>query len=96
MPHFDALKIYSCRKQCQKRRNCLQQAIFPFLTMFSTLCDTYFSFQMHFKCPEPPTPPLEFWQKCGNRIHEWGRVDIAQHLCRIQFLIKCGDGVFWN
>ena len=23
MPHFDALKIYSCGKHCEKRRNCL-------------------------------------------------------------------------
>ena len=22
MPHFDALKIYSCGKHCEKRRNC--------------------------------------------------------------------------
>ena len=49
MPHFDALKIYSCGKHCEKRRNCLEQAISPFLTMFSTLYDTYFSFYMHFK-----------------------------------------------
>ena len=43
MTPFDALKIYSCRKHCEKRRNCLKQAISPFLTMFSTLYDTYFS-----------------------------------------------------
>ena len=49
MPHFDALKIQSCRKHCEKRRNCLLQAISPFLTMFSTLFSTYFYFQMHFK-----------------------------------------------
>ena len=42
MPHFDALKIYSCGKHCEKRRNCLQQAISPFLTMFSILYGTYF------------------------------------------------------
>ena len=41
MLHFDALKIYSCRKNCEKRRNCLLKAISPFLTMFSTLYDTY-------------------------------------------------------
>ena len=35
--HFDALKIYSCGKQCEKRRNCLSPAISAFLTMFSTL-----------------------------------------------------------
>ena len=26
-------------------------------------------------------PPLEFWQKCGDRIREWDQFDIAQHLC---------------
>ena len=36
MPHSDALKIYSCGKHCEKRRNCLLQAISPFLTMLST------------------------------------------------------------
>ena len=49
MPHFDALKIYSCGKHCEKRRNCLQKASSPILTMFSTLHGTYFLFQMHFK-----------------------------------------------
>ena len=49
MTPFDALKIYSCRKHCEKRRNCLEQAISPFLTMFFTLYDTYFSLSMHFK-----------------------------------------------
>ena len=36
VPHFDALKIYSCGKHCEKRRNCLLKAISPFPTMFST------------------------------------------------------------
>ena len=49
MTPFDSLKIYSCRKHCEKRRNCLKQAISPFLTMFSILYDTYFSLSMHFK-----------------------------------------------
>ena len=49
MMHFDALQIYSCGKHREKRRNCLQQAISPFLTMFSTLYGTYFSFSMHFQ-----------------------------------------------
>ena len=49
MPHFATLKIYSCRKHCEKRRNCLLQAISPFLTLFSTLYGTYFPFEMHFK-----------------------------------------------
>ena len=44
MLHFDALKIHSCGKHCEKRRNCLQQAIYPFLTMFSTLYGTFFPF----------------------------------------------------
>ena len=42
MPHFDALKLYSCRKHCEKKRNCFKQAIYPVLTMFSTLYGTYF------------------------------------------------------
>ena len=49
IPHFDTLMIYSCGKHCEKRRNCLQQAISPFLTMFPTLYGTYFPFYMHFK-----------------------------------------------
>ena len=59
MPHFGALKMYSCGKYFEKRRNCLKQAIFPFLTMlqaispfltmFCTQYGTYFSSQMHFK-----------------------------------------------
>ena len=49
MLHFDAQKIYSCGKHCEKRRNCLLQAISPFLTMFSSLFGTYFSSQMRFK-----------------------------------------------
>ena len=44
IPHFDALKIYSSGKHCEKRRNCLLQAISPFLTIFSTLYGTYFPF----------------------------------------------------
>ena len=50
MPHFDALKIYSCRKHFEKRRNCLKEAISPFLTMVSTLYGTYFSFECTLKC----------------------------------------------
>ena len=49
MPHFEALKTYSYGKHCEKRRNCLLQAISPFLTMLSTLYGTYLSFWMHFK-----------------------------------------------
>ena len=36
MPHSEARKIYSCGKHCEKRRNCLQQEISHFLTMYST------------------------------------------------------------
>ena len=32
MPHFDALKICICEIHCEKRRNCLSQAISPFLS----------------------------------------------------------------
>ena len=49
MPHFNPLKIYSCRKHCEKKRNCLSQAISLFLSMFSTLYGAHFSFWMHFK-----------------------------------------------
>ena len=49
LPHSAAFKRYSCGKHCEKRRNCLEQAISHFLTMFSILYSTYFSFQMHFK-----------------------------------------------
>ena len=49
MPHFDAKKIYSCGKHCEKPRNCLLQAISFFLTMFSTLYGIYSSFKMHFR-----------------------------------------------
>ena len=37
MSLFDALKIYGFGKHCEKRRNGLEQAVSPFLTMFSTL-----------------------------------------------------------
>ena len=33
--HFDALKIYSCRKHCEKKRNCLLPAFSLFLKKFS-------------------------------------------------------------
>ena len=44
MSQFDASKTYSCGKHCEKRRNCLLQAISPFPIMFSTLYGTYFPF----------------------------------------------------
>ena len=44
MPHFDTLKIYSCGKHCEKKRDCFLQAISHFLTMFPTLFGTYFSY----------------------------------------------------
>ena len=43
IPHFDTLQKCNCGKHCEKRRNCLKQAISPFLTMFSTLHVTFFS-----------------------------------------------------
>ena len=49
MPHFDALKISNSGKHCKKRRDSLKQAISPFLTVFSTLHGTDFSFSIHFK-----------------------------------------------
>ena len=53
MPHIDALKISSCGKHCEKRRNCLSQAVSPFLAMLSTLYAHYFSCEMHFKMSSP-------------------------------------------
>ena len=50
MPHFVASKIYNCGKHREKRRNCLKQAISPFLTMFSALCGTYFSYSKCTTC----------------------------------------------
>ena len=44
LSHFDALKTYRCGKHHVKRRNCLRQAISPFLTVISTQCDAYFAF----------------------------------------------------
>ena len=42
------LHIYSCGKQCKKRRNCLQQTISPFLTKFSTLISRFkFTLKCH-------------------------------------------------
>ena len=41
--------MYCCGKHCEKRRNCLLQAISPFLIMSSTLYGTYFRFHMHLK-----------------------------------------------
>ena len=38
MSHFDARKIYSCGKDCEKRRNYLLQEFYP----FSTLYDLFF------------------------------------------------------
>ena len=52
VPHFVALRIYSCGKNCEKRRNCLEQAISSFLTIFCILYavyGTYFSLSMHFR-----------------------------------------------
>ena len=50
MPHFDAPKTYTCGKHCKKRRNCLLQAISPFLTMVFTLYSTYFLAHLSTTC----------------------------------------------
>ena len=70
MLHFDALKIYCCGKHSEKKRNCLEQAISPFLTMFSTLHGTYFSFEMHFKMSSATCFNLDQSEilSCGNRL----------------------------
>ena len=49
MPYFHSLKINDRGKHCEKSRNCLLQAMSPFLTRFSTLYDTHVLFKMHFK-----------------------------------------------
>ena len=41
IPHFDALKMDSCGKHCEKRRNCLLQAVPSSLIM---------ALIFHFKC----------------------------------------------
>ena len=45
LPHFDPLKMFSSRKHCKKRKNCLFQAISCFLTVLSIQYGTF-----HFKC----------------------------------------------
>ena len=32
---FDALKIYTCKKHCEKRRNCLLQAVGQYVTLYT-------------------------------------------------------------
>ena len=51
MSHFDALQIYSFGKHCEKRRNCLVQAISPFFSQcFPKLYGTiFFFFFFYFK-----------------------------------------------
>ena len=46
MLHFDSLKIYSCRKLCEKKRYCLQQASL----LFSQCFLPYMVLIFHFKC----------------------------------------------
>ena len=46
MPHFQALKIHSCGKHCEKRRNCLLQAF----VLFSQCFLPYIAIIFHFKC----------------------------------------------
>ena len=46
MPHFDALKIYSCGKYCEKRINCFDK---QFL-LFSQCFLPYMVLIFHFKC----------------------------------------------
>ena len=84
MMHFDTLKIYSCGKHCEKRTNCMLYAISLFLTMFSSLHGTYFSFSMHFN-PSPPKKTLVFiclqYNSFENPV---GKGEIA---CNEQFLL---------
>ena len=48
MPHFDALKIYSYGKHCEKRRNCLQFLLFS--QCFLRYMALIFQFKRTLKC----------------------------------------------
>ena len=50
MQHFDALTICSREKHRKKKEKLLVTSNFSFLTMFSTLPDTYFHFKCTLKC----------------------------------------------
>ena len=50
VPHFNALKISSCGKHCEKRRNVLEQAISPLLTVFLSYMVLIFHFKCFLKC----------------------------------------------
>ena len=43
MPHFEALKICSSAKHCEKMRNCLLQAIAPFQNVSYPIWHLFFS-----------------------------------------------------
>ena len=47
IPHFDALKIFSCGKHCEKRRNCLCNKQF---LLFSQCFRPYIVIIFHFIC----------------------------------------------
>ena len=49
MPHFDALKIYSCGKHSEKRRNCCYKQFLHFSQCFLPYMALTFQFKMHFE-----------------------------------------------
>ena len=49
MTPFDAPGKQAFRKHCGKRRNCLSEAISPFLTVFSTHLDNFLTFSSNVK-----------------------------------------------
>ena len=91
---FDALKIYSCennaRKTMWEKEKLLVTSISPFLTMFSTLYDTYFSLSMHFRMSSAISFNLDQSKifSSGNGLKTLGKEDIARNE---QFLLfpKC-------
>ena len=50
IPHFDALKVHSCGKHCEERRNCFVQTFFPFSQCFLPYMALIFRFQCTLKC----------------------------------------------
>ena len=56
MPHFDALKIYSCRKHCEKREIARSE---QFL-LFSQCFLPYMVLNFHFKCTLKMLPAICF------------------------------------
>ena len=76
MPHFDALKIYSCEKHREERRNCY----FSFFHNVSALYGTYFYFKCTLKCR------LEFVSICTSL--KFCRLVIGCHILFKQITLR--------